>query len=57
LLERLGDLGEEMMTNALAGIERESVERMVAQLAIVKENLRQAIQQRTAGTAEAQQFG
>jgi len=51
LLERLGDLGEEMMTSALAGVERETVEQMVAQLAIVKENLRQAIQQRTAGAA------
>jgi MarR family transcriptional regulator for hemolysin len=53
LLERLGDLGEEMMTTALAGVARESVEQMVAQLAIVKENLRQAIQQRNAGGAAA----
>jgi MarR family transcriptional regulator for hemolysin len=58
LLEQLGDLGEDMMTNALAGVERESVERMVAQLAIVKENLRQAIQRRTAGgTPETQRYG
>jgi MarR family transcriptional regulator for hemolysin len=49
LLEQLGDLGEELMATALAGVERDSVERMVAQLAIVKENLREAIQQRTAG--------
>jgi MarR family transcriptional regulator, transcriptional regulator for hemolysin len=47
LLEQLGDLGETLMTTALAGVDRESVERMVAQLAIVKENLREAIQQRT----------
>jgi MarR family transcriptional regulator for hemolysin len=53
LLERLGDLGEEMMTTALAGVTRESAEQIVAQLAIVKENLRQAIQQRNAGTAAA----
>jgi MarR family transcriptional regulator for hemolysin len=53
LLERLGDLGEEMMTTALAGVARESAEQIVAQLAIVKENLRQAIQQRNAGTAAA----
>src|ERR1700691_4971519 len=46
LPERLADLGEDMMTTALAGVERETVERMVAQLAIVKENLRQVIQQR-----------
>jgi MarR family transcriptional regulator, transcriptional regulator for hemolysin len=41
LLERLGDLGEALMATALAGVDRDSVERMVAQLAIVKENLRQ----------------
>jgi MarR family transcriptional regulator for hemolysin len=51
LLERLGDLGEDLLATALAGVERESVEQMVAQLAIVKENLRQAIQRRPAGGA------
>jgi MarR family transcriptional regulator, transcriptional regulator for hemolysin len=49
LLEKLGDLGEELMTTALAGVERENIEQMVAQLDVVKENLRQAIQQRNAG--------
>lgn len=49
LLEQLGELGEEVMGTALVGVERDSVERMVAQLAIVKENLRQAIAQRNAG--------
>ena len=49
LLEQLGELGEEVMGTALAGVERDSVERMVRELAIVKENLRQAIQQRNAG--------
>ena len=58
LLERLGDLGEELMTTALVGVEREAVERMVAQLATVKENLRQAIQQRSAaGAAGGQRYG
>jgi MarR family transcriptional regulator for hemolysin len=58
MLERLGDLAEDMMTNALAGVAREGVERMNAQLAIVKENLRQAIQQRTAaGAAGEQRYG
>jgi MarR family transcriptional regulator for hemolysin len=47
LLEQLGQLGEEMMATALAGVERDSVEKMIGQLAIVKENLRQAIQQRS----------
>jgi MarR family transcriptional regulator, transcriptional regulator for hemolysin len=51
LLEQLGELGEEVMGTALAGVERDTVERMVAQLAIVKENLRQAIAQRNAGAA------
>src|ERR1700679_468105 len=36
LLERLGDLGEEFLTTALAGVARESVELMVTQLATVK---------------------
>jgi MarR family transcriptional regulator, transcriptional regulator for hemolysin len=56
LLEQLADLGEQLMTTALHGVERDSVERMIGQLATVKENLRQAIQQRTpAGTAVAGQ--
>jgi MarR family transcriptional regulator for hemolysin len=48
LLERLTDLGEELMAMALAGVDRHGVERMVAQLAKVKENLRTAIAQRGA---------
>jgi MarR family transcriptional regulator for hemolysin len=57
LLEKLVDLGEELMAIALAGIERESVERMVAQLGIVKENLRQAIAQRPADAAAERRYG
>ena len=57
LLEHLGELGEELMTTALAGVDRDSIERMVAQLATVKENLRQAIAQREAATlAGAQRY-
>ena len=57
LLEQLGELGEELMTTALAGVDRDSIERMVAQLATVKENLRQAIAQREAATlAGAQRY-
>jgi MarR family transcriptional regulator for hemolysin len=52
LLERLGDLGDELMATALAGVAREDIERMVAQLATVKENLRQAIQQKNAAATE-----
>jgi MarR family transcriptional regulator, transcriptional regulator for hemolysin len=58
LLERLAELGEELMTNALVGVDRATVEHMVGQLATVKENLRQAIQQRHAGEAtEEQRYG
>ncbi len=58
LLDRLGDLGDELMTTALAGVERGSVERMVAQLAVIKENLRHAIQNKTApGAAGEQRYG
>jgi MarR family transcriptional regulator, transcriptional regulator for hemolysin len=51
LLERLGDLGEELMGTALAGVDRDSIEKMAAQLAIIKENLRQAIAQKSAANA------
>jgi MarR family transcriptional regulator, transcriptional regulator for hemolysin len=53
MLERLGDLGDELMGTALAGVQREAIEKMVAQLAIVKENLRQAIQHKHAVVASA----
>jgi MarR family transcriptional regulator, transcriptional regulator for hemolysin len=53
LLERLGDLGDELMGTALAGVQREAIEKMVDQLAIVKENLRQAIQHKNAGAVSA----
>lgn len=52
LLEKLDDLGAQVMESALAGIKRQSVEGMVAQLGIMKENLRQAIAQRPADAAE-----
>jgi MarR family transcriptional regulator, transcriptional regulator for hemolysin len=48
LLEKLGGLGEELMATALSGVERESVQEMIGKLGVVKENLRQAIQHRTA---------
>jgi MarR family transcriptional regulator, transcriptional regulator for hemolysin len=46
LLERLGAFGENLMATALAGVDRAAVERMLAELATVKENLRQAIARR-----------
>jgi MarR family transcriptional regulator, transcriptional regulator for hemolysin len=57
LLEKLGELGEELMATALAGVQRESVELMVAQFGVVKENLRQAIQQRTPGETGERRYG
>jgi MarR family transcriptional regulator for hemolysin len=55
VIERLGKLGEELMATTLAGVDRDSVEKMVAQLAVMKENLRQAIQQKTAADPEGEQ--
>ena len=52
LLERLGELGEDLMATALAGVDRDQIENMVAQLAIIKENLRQAIQQKANAAGE-----
>lgn len=57
LLERLGDLGEALMDTALAGVDRDYIEKMVAQLAIVKENLRQAIANKPADTGGEQRYG
>jgi MarR family transcriptional regulator, transcriptional regulator for hemolysin len=48
LIEQLGELGNELMGTSLAGVDREHIELMVAQLAIVKENLRQAIHNKNA---------
>jgi MarR family transcriptional regulator, transcriptional regulator for hemolysin len=53
LLDQLGELGNELMGTSLAGVDREHIELMVAQLAIVKENLRQAIQNKKAASAAA----
>jgi MarR family transcriptional regulator, transcriptional regulator for hemolysin len=57
LIEQLGDLGNELMGTALAGVAREHIELLVAQLAIVKENLRQAIQNKNAAAAAAKEEG
>jgi hypothetical protein len=46
-----------MMGTALSSVSRESVEQIVAQLAVVKENLRQAIQQRTPIAVKEQRYG
>jgi MarR family transcriptional regulator, transcriptional regulator for hemolysin len=46
LLERVGEFDDRLLATALAGVERETIEKMVSQLATMKENLRQAIQQK-----------
>jgi len=55
LIARLGALGEDLMATALLGVDRDSVEKIVAQLAIVKENLRRAIQQKNAAAVAGEQ--
>ena len=47
LLKQLGRLGEETMADALVGLDGESLQHIVSELAVVKENLRRLIQQRT----------
>jgi len=44
LLERLTDLGEDLMATALAGLNAAEVEAVLGNLTTVKENLRKAIQ-------------
>jgi MarR family transcriptional regulator, transcriptional regulator for hemolysin len=46
LLERLHDLGEELMTAALAGLDRAEEEALLARLSAVKENLRRAVKRK-----------
>jgi len=56
LLERLSDLGEELMATALAGLGSSEVEAVLGHLSTVKENLRKAIQkQHTAKPADLEQ--
>src|SRR5690348_10611525 len=49
LLERLTDLGEDLMAEALVGLDRADVASLLAGLATVKENLRRATQKRQDG--------
>ena len=49
LLARLGDLAEELMGTALAGLDPPATEALLASLLTVKENLRQAIQRKPGG--------
>src|SRR5215813_6999705 len=49
LLERLSALGEDLMAEALVGLDRADVTRLLASLGTIKENLRQAVQNKQAG--------
>jgi MarR family transcriptional regulator, transcriptional regulator for hemolysin len=58
LLEQLASLGENTMASALEGVGSDNVERMVSQLEVVRENLRQLIHSRNAHTAtEERHYG
>lgn len=53
LLEQLSVLGEQTMADTLVGVDRSSVEQMISNLSVVKDNLRRLIAQRdAAGTGE-----
>jgi MarR family transcriptional regulator, transcriptional regulator for hemolysin len=56
LLQRLAGLSEELMTTALAGVDRASVAMMQAKLSVVKDNLRHAIQKKQ-GTTLDKRYG
>jgi MarR family transcriptional regulator for hemolysin len=57
LLEQLRVLGEETMADTLAGVDRASIDRMIAELSTVKENLRRLIQQRGEGKTGERRYG
>jgi MarR family transcriptional regulator for hemolysin len=47
LLDRLSELGEELMTTALAGLDQSETSALLTSLTTIKENLRQAVQKKT----------
>ncbi len=53
LLERLSELGEDMMETVLAGLDDKANERFLRDLALVKENLRAAINRNSAAQPAA----
>jgi len=48
LLDRLSELGEDLMTTALAGLDRSEMSALLTSLTTIKENLRQAVQKKSA---------
>jgi MarR family transcriptional regulator, transcriptional regulator for hemolysin len=57
LLEQLSVLGAETMADTLAGVDRSTVEQMISNLAIVKDNLRRLIAQRDADGRGERRYG
>ncbi len=58
LLEQLRVLGEETMAEALSGLDRAGIDRMIGELSTVKENLRRLIAQRDGeGTTGERRYG
>ena len=53
---QFGELGEELMALAFAGVHRAAVERMLAELATMKENLRHANAQRAVAGPAGERF-
>ena len=49
LMDRLAVLGEEVMAEVLAGLDDTDIDALLDRLAVVKENLRQAVQKKPAG--------
>src|SRR5215831_12068224 len=47
LLERLSELGEDLMTTALAGLDQSEMSGLLTSLTAIKENLRQAVQKKS----------
>ena len=56
LLEQLGHMGEDLMGTALAGLGPEQIEALLADLTVVKENLKVAIQKKEPANPE-QHYG
>ena len=48
LLDRLSELGEDLMTTALAGLDQSESSALLTSLMAIKENLRQAVQKKSA---------
>ena len=48
LLDRLSELGEDLMTTALAGLDQSEASALLTSLMAIKENLRQAVQKKSA---------